>query len=223
MTTTVLYIEDNERVRMILSKHLKCNGYHVISFPDPMAAKGILEAGDIDIVLSDLHFEGVSKSKVEEFLRECITKDLPVVLLTASKWSENPADIQGITIIPKPLSFEKVFEAIERSLERNKKGEAEVPFSENGINSILNPDWHVQTPIGKWGEKVAGQDSLDSERNSYSRFLKRQGIQSQLDMAFAQGNWSRRELNEMMDLYFEFTGEKSNIKPRVQKKTNCVA
>jgi len=84
-TATVLVVEDEEPLRLSVSKILRRNGFSVIETADGSAAIEYLQAGktpDIHVILLDLTLPGASSLEVIEQARRC-RKDIKVVLMSA--------------------------------------------------------------------------------------------------------------------------------------------
>ena len=84
-TATVLVVEDEEPLRLSVSKILRRNGFSVIETADGSAAIEYLRAGktpDIDIILLDLTLPGASSLEVIEEARRC-RKGIKIVFMSA--------------------------------------------------------------------------------------------------------------------------------------------
>jgi len=82
---TVLLVEDEETLRLSVSKILRRNGFSVIEAGDGSAAIEYLQAGTappIDVVLLDLTLPGASSLEVIEQTR-CARAGIKVVLMSA--------------------------------------------------------------------------------------------------------------------------------------------
>jgi CheY-like chemotaxis protein len=81
----VLVVEDEEPLRLSVSKILRRNGFSVIETADGSAAIEYLQAGktpDIHVILLDLTLPGASSLEVIEAARQA-RKDVKVVLMSA--------------------------------------------------------------------------------------------------------------------------------------------
>jgi DNA-binding NtrC family response regulator len=82
MSHTILLVDDEPKLRDVLSVALSDLGYRVVEANSGAAALEMLNREDVDLVLTDLRMPEVTGY---ELLRECkrLDPDLPVVLLTA--------------------------------------------------------------------------------------------------------------------------------------------
>lgn len=78
----VLVVDDDERIRDLVSRYLLDHGFVVVSAADAAEARHLLGVSDIDIAVVDVMMPGESGLDLTAALRDKYP-DLPVVLLTA--------------------------------------------------------------------------------------------------------------------------------------------
>ena len=85
----VLAVDDDEAILSLLTTHLEHEGYEVTTARDGLSALARLEAGDIDLLMLDLHMPGADGLEVCRRLRaQARFERLPIILLTADRASE---------------------------------------------------------------------------------------------------------------------------------------
>jgi two-component system, NtrC family, response regulator AtoC len=82
MQRTVLIVDDERNMRMVMQMALEEAGYQVLTSESADAAMSILKEPDLDVVLSDLKMPGMSG---KEFIARCqqLRPDVPVIIVTA--------------------------------------------------------------------------------------------------------------------------------------------
>jgi two-component system, NtrC family, response regulator AtoC len=82
MQRTVLIVDDERNMRMVMQMALEEAGYQVLTAESADAAMPILKEPDLDVVLSDLKMPGMSG---KEFIARCqqLRPDVPVIIVTA--------------------------------------------------------------------------------------------------------------------------------------------
>lgn len=100
----LLVIDDDTRIRSLLSQFLRQNGFRVTVAPEAQDARRKLEGLDFDLLIVDVMMPGESGIALTRHLRE--TKDVPILMLTAL--SETDSRIDGLEAgaddyLPKPF------------------------------------------------------------------------------------------------------------------------
>ncbi|HET9449200.1 MAG TPA: ATP-binding protein [Steroidobacteraceae bacterium] len=105
---TVLLVEDDDSVRLLITELLVELGYHPVEVRDPIAAVPILASTQaIDLMISDVGLPGMSGRQLAELAR-LHRPDLPILLITG--YAENAA-IRGaylganMSMITKPFDL----------------------------------------------------------------------------------------------------------------------
>lgn len=118
MTTTVLVVDDEKKLRNLLREYLEREGYAVLEAADGQLALDLARAARPDLVVLDL---GLPGDEVARLLRR--DSDLPIVMLTA-KASENDR-VAGLRLgaddyVVKPFSPRELVARIEAVLRRSR-------------------------------------------------------------------------------------------------------
>ena len=77
----ILVVDDDERLRRLLSRYLTENGYMVSTAADAMEARSQLQSMEFDLIVLDVMMPGESGIELTKGLRE--GNDVPILLLTA--------------------------------------------------------------------------------------------------------------------------------------------
>ncbi len=77
----ILVVDDDERLRRLLSRYLTENGYMVSTAADAMEARSQLQSMEFDLIVLDVMMPGESGIELTRGLRE--GNDVPILLLTA--------------------------------------------------------------------------------------------------------------------------------------------
>jgi len=106
---TVLLVEDESAVRLLVREVLEDLGYRAIEASDPQAAIAVLNAPDaIDLLISDVGLPGMNGRQLAELARDG-RPDLPILFITG--YAENAAIRAGflgsnMEMIAKPFALD---------------------------------------------------------------------------------------------------------------------
>lgn len=128
----ILVVDDDDRIRELLTKFLRGRGLRVSAAPDGEKALALLAQMRFDLVILDVMMPGVDGFTVTETVRE--NSDTPILLLTARGEPEDR--IRGLSLgaddyLAKPFEPEELIlraEAILRRSSPRRKGPREVAF-----------------------------------------------------------------------------------------------
>lgn len=115
----LLIVDDDERIRDLLARYLKRNGFLVSSARDAAHARRLLEGLEFDLIVLDVMMPGEDGVSLTRSLRE--THDTPILLLTARGETENR--IAGLEAgaddyLPKPFEPKELLLRINAILRR---------------------------------------------------------------------------------------------------------
>ncbi len=118
----LLYVEDEEKTRNILSDFLQKHFEEILVAENGLDALDIFKHNDIDIVLTDLHMPKMDGLNLIKNIKS-INSDIPVIVLTA--YSDHNILIDCIQLnvdgyILKPIDLELVFKEIRKAEEKIK-------------------------------------------------------------------------------------------------------
>lgn len=118
-TSTVFIVDDDEAVRISLSRSLQHQDYRVESFESGDTFLEAIEPGQYGCILLDIAMPGMSGIEVQTELanRDC---QMPIIFMTGH--GDVPTSVKAIRngaleFLEKPYSMEVLFERIEEALE----------------------------------------------------------------------------------------------------------
>jgi PAS domain S-box-containing protein len=112
----VLFVEEEDHLRISVAKALRRRGFSVISQPDDAAAMEVFRdrADQIDIVVLDL--SASEKSGLETMRQLRLLRDgLPVILTGTAGQGGAPAASRGVSFLRKPYRIEDLVERLQNS------------------------------------------------------------------------------------------------------------
>ena len=120
MSARILYAEDEEQTRSIVTEELRAEGYVVDQVADGEEAMRALEAATYDLVLLDIKMPRKSGMDVLQFLRERKLKPRVIMLTGVSELSTaiKAVKLGANDYLTKPYSLEQLLGAISRFLAR---------------------------------------------------------------------------------------------------------
>ncbi len=119
----ILVVDDDERIRDLLSGYLVQNGFRVTQAENGAAAKARLEGLTFDCIILDVMMPGEDGFSVAAAVRK--TSDVPIVMLTAR--SEPEHRITGLELgvddyVPKPFEPRELLLRIQNVVRRRTSG-----------------------------------------------------------------------------------------------------
>jgi|GEM_PF-3675627 len=207
----VLFVDDSRDIGLLVAKRLNSELFNVFFSSKTQYAKRIMREKKIDFVVIDL--QGLSGSF--RFIDQCLQKGLPVIIWTGSQWDEIP-EADGIRVVHKPSTQREIRAALKTvayELMTNKKI---TTLSAEVIQKLSNPIRHIETPIERWiGWSFSSPDATPQDVKKVSDYLTRDAYLRESHIAALHGEWSKRELDEMMYGYLKFVkGSNSGPAPK---------
>ncbi|HET8599101.1 MAG TPA: response regulator transcription factor [Segeticoccus sp.] len=133
--STVMVVDDEERIRTLLSRTLSSLGHSVVSAVNGEAALDRLRDGGIDLVLLDLVMPGGSGLNVLSALRE--QKDeIPVIVIsgvTEVGARVEALDRGAVDVVAKPFSIAELMARVRRNLATHRPSPAANRLEAAGI------------------------------------------------------------------------------------------
>lgn len=114
----ILLVEDDAAVAGLLTKYLSQRGYHVTQAADAELALEKYQAGEYDIVVTDVHLPGASGLQLAERLRE-LSPMQPVVLVTGDRdeiVAKAALDVGATAYLLKPFETSEFEAAVRQAL-----------------------------------------------------------------------------------------------------------
>lgn len=120
MTARILVVDDEPALRRTLERALRSLAFDVVAVGDPHLAYQLLDAGEYDLVLLDIHLQTMSGDTF--FL--ALVRRWPrlaerVILMTGDPWavkSDWPAELVRCPLLSKPFTLEFLATAVRTAL-----------------------------------------------------------------------------------------------------------
>ena len=103
----IILAEDNDILRKSLSFFLESKGFSVDQFSDGEEALQAIQNNPYDLILTDINMPGKSGMEITQYVREHISADTPIIILTSSGVEQTELDsfdIGANEFIAKPVS-----------------------------------------------------------------------------------------------------------------------
>lgn len=166
----VLVVDDDQRIRELLSRYLVANGFRVTPASDTASARSAMRGLTFDLVVLDVTMPGQSGM---EFARELKAQlSVPICMLTARS---DPEDrIAGLEAgvddyVPKPFEPRELVLRLKNILKRSRQ--ANGPAEEVRMGEYV---FHVER-----GELKRGEETIkltERERDLLRQFAQRPGV-----------------------------------------------
>jgi DNA-binding response OmpR family regulator len=113
---TVLVVDDNELMRLLLKTRLEREGYQVIEAFDGQTAIDVVLAQKPSVVICDLAMPKVSGLDVIKAVRQQLGESAPPFIVLTANYDSltriKSLEMGASEIFPKPIPFEKLLLAI---------------------------------------------------------------------------------------------------------------
>jgi two-component system, OmpR family, phosphate regulon response regulator OmpR len=178
----VLVVDDDRRIRELVSRFLKENGFVVLSAPDATQARRMLENFIFDALVVDVMMPGESGLELTKFVRS--SSDIPVLLLTAL--GESQERIAGLEsgaddYLPKPFEPKELVLRLGAILRRTAP-----PMKSAGPLKIGR--WTFDPVLGELSDGRQALRLTSVETNLIRALARRPGqVMSRTDLARACG------------------------------------
>jgi CheY-like chemotaxis protein len=122
MGATVLFVEDNNDTRLVLTRLLKSCGWNVLDFADAEGALSGLPATGVDLALLDMRLPGMWGDELARRLR-MMWPNIPVAFVTAEPLDAMDArlqDLGGCRVIHKPIQVDRLLNELADEVARGR-------------------------------------------------------------------------------------------------------
>lgn len=166
----ILVVDDDLRIRDLLSRYLQENGFRVTPTADAAAARAAMRGLAFDLIILDVMMPGESGTSLARDLKSCST--IPICMLTARAEAENR--IEGLEIgvedyVTKPFEPRELLLRLKNILRRGTVSAA-------SRDEVRMGDYTFS--IGR-GELNRGPESIkltERERDLLRQFAQRPGL-----------------------------------------------
>ncbi|MEJ5220543.1 MAG: response regulator [Tepidiforma sp.] len=118
MAATILVVDDDDPVRVMLARLLRTHGYTVLQAAHANEARAILAEQPVDLVVSDIVMPGESGIELRRSMLEQFP-ELPFILISGYS-AEGPAEFAARTphtvFVQKPFAAEQFLALVETTL-----------------------------------------------------------------------------------------------------------
>ena len=117
---TILLADDDASVRLVISQTLAQEGYHVRSTNTMSALWRWIQAGEGDLLISDVYMPDESIFDILPQIRRA-RPDLPVIIISAQSTvltAAQAADHGAYDYLPKPFDIDRLAETVRRALQK---------------------------------------------------------------------------------------------------------
>ncbi|MBD3298410.1 MAG: response regulator [candidate division Zixibacteria bacterium] len=111
----ILIVDDELVIRSLLSEMLSEEGFTVATASDGQSGLEMMNDGQVDLVISDVHMPVMDGSKLVTELRK-LNPDLPVIVMNSipDRDITTPADDRAIATVNKPFDLHELRSTIRR-------------------------------------------------------------------------------------------------------------
>jgi DNA-binding NtrC family response regulator len=122
LAATILIVDDDDPVRVMLARLLRTHGYSVLQATHANEARAIIETKRVDLVVSDIVMPGESGIELRRAMLER-SPGLPFILISGYS-AEGPAEFAARTertvFVQKPFAAEQFLALVEATLAAGK-------------------------------------------------------------------------------------------------------
>lgn len=120
-TPTVLIVDDDASLRLLCRVNLELEGYHVLEAQSVAEAEAVLAAGEVDLVLLDVHVGADDGLALMRSLRDR-EHTASVVLFSGSAQLDPETRAEADGIVPKPFRLEELYDVVHGLVRRSRAG-----------------------------------------------------------------------------------------------------
>lgn len=114
---TVLIVDDDEDIRVLLAEALRENGLRVLEAEAGNEALALVRHQDVDAIVTDQRMPGLTGAELVQELRER-NIDVPTILMTAASQVQALAARLGIDcFLAKPFGIDDLIRVVRRALD----------------------------------------------------------------------------------------------------------
>lgn len=160
MTTTLLVVDDDRRIKELLTQFLSEQGYRVYSASNAAEARSVLASHQIDLMILDIMMPGEDGIALTKSLRSHAHLSLPILILSAKDTGQDR--ILGLEegcddYLVKPFDPHELLARIKAILRRSYQ-----PLKNQDILKLGEFDFYVQENILKQKEELVYLSSTES-------------------------------------------------------------
>lgn len=118
-STRILVVDDEAPVRDLLTEVLVRAGYRTVPAADAGCALDVLDQGDVDLVLLDLHMPGPANGEDLLFLLRDRGDEVPIIIVSGYVDDDTAANHPECVhaVIKKPIRLEPFLETVKQVID----------------------------------------------------------------------------------------------------------
>ena len=152
---TVLAVDDEAKIREVISDYLKHKGMTVLTAENGRQALELFERQTIDFIILDLMLPDISGEEICRRIRE--RSSVPIIMLTAKSQEEDMLkglDIGADDYIKKPFSLKELYARMQTVLRRIGRPNAIQKYGELSVDlqelKLCKNGWEIQLTASEW-------------------------------------------------------------------------
>ena len=133
--STIMIIDDEERIRKVLSIQLEKDGYNVIPLSDGKEAMELLGQLEVDVVITDIRMPMVTGDQILKYVKTH-APSIPVVMLTGVVDVETAVSIMrsgAYDYLVKPVKRDELLVTVHRALQYRNLVQRNIQLQEENI------------------------------------------------------------------------------------------
>ena len=179
---TILFVDDEEDIRLVVSALLQDAGYRVLTAGDAAEGRQIALSEFPDLVVSDVMMPGESGYNLCAKLKEdAATKDIPVVFLSVMEDEQRGIEAGATAFLTKPFEEEELLSTVKELLQQpvdlrqllnnavQDLRNGNTAEGLQGMQTVIETD--AKSPLAVWARYYIGMVELtqgDKEKASQS-------------------------------------------------------
>lgn len=120
MSPRILVIDDEEKIRKVLTIHLTAEGYEVVTATNGFEALRDMERINPDVIITDIVMPKVSGLEFTQALKnKAETRGIPIIVISAfsdKETVETARKLGAVKFLAKPFETKNLIEAIKKVL-----------------------------------------------------------------------------------------------------------
>ena len=155
MSVIVLAVDDEAKIREVISDYLKHKGMTVLTAENGRQALELFERQTIDFIILDLMLPDISGEEICRRIRE--RSSVPIIMLTAKSQEEDMLkglDIGADDYIKKPFSLKELYARMQTVLRRIGRPNAIQKYGELSVDlqelKLCKNGWEIQLTASEW-------------------------------------------------------------------------
>ncbi len=187
--THILIVDDEERIRHLLSLMLENRGYTVSQAGDGLEAFEMIQQNDYQMVITDIKMPRMNGLELMERIK---TMDIPVIFITAFATVDSAVEamqLGAVDYITKPFDEERMLLTVERTVRlsrlmsenkelRKKLRKAEAPGEVVYVSDAMASVMDLASRVAESDSAVLISGASGTGKELISRYIHRQSVRA---------------------------------------------